>query len=138
LTRYRPNSILLQDRITRQARWVKELVILGGPNGAGKTTAAQIVVPRKLDIGEFINADEIARGLSPFNPDGAALAAGRLMLQRMRALADGERSFAIETTVREEGTSISCVNARTLDGGLHSCFFGYRRQRLPSAGWPNA
>ena len=82
---------------------MKELVVLGGPNGAGKTTAAQIVIPRKLDIAEFINADEIARGLSPFNPDGAALAAGRLMLQRMRNLASGEQSFAIETTCSGRG-----------------------------------
>jgi predicted ABC-type ATPase len=58
---------------------VRELVVLGGPNGAGKTTAAQIVLPRKLEIAELVNADEIARGLSPFNPDAAALAAGRLM-----------------------------------------------------------
>jgi predicted ABC-type ATPase len=82
---------------------VRELVVLGGPNGAGKTTAAQVLVPRKLGIAEFINADEIARGLSPFNPDGAALAAGRLMLQRMRSLASGEQSFAIETTCSGRG-----------------------------------
>ena len=82
---------------------MKELIILGGPNGAGKTTAAQIVVPRKLNVPEFINADEIARGLSPFNPDGAALAAGRLMLKRMRTLASGKQSFAIETTCSGRG-----------------------------------
>jgi predicted ABC-type ATPase len=82
---------------------VRELVVLGGANGAGKTTAAQVVVPRKLGIAEFINADEIARGLSPFNPDGAAFAAGRLMLQRMRSLASGEQSFAIETTCSGRG-----------------------------------
>jgi predicted ABC-type ATPase len=81
----------------------KQLIVLGGPNGAGKTTAAQVVVPQKLGIAEFINADEIARGLSPFNPDGAALAAGRLMLRRMRDLARGEQSFAIETTCSGQG-----------------------------------
>jgi predicted ABC-type ATPase len=77
---------------------VRELIVLGGPNGAGKTTAAQIVLPGKLDVAEFVNADEIARGLSPFNPDGAAFAAGRLMLERMRGLASGDHDFAIETT----------------------------------------
>ncbi len=82
---------------------MKDLVVLGGPNGAGKTTAAQIVVPRKLGIAEFVNADEIARGLSPFNPEAAALAAGRVMLQRMRQLAAGEASFAIETTCSGTG-----------------------------------
>ncbi len=62
---------------------------------AGKTTAAQVVLPQQLDIREFVNADEIARGLSPFNPEGAALAAGRLMIERIRK---DRRSFALETT----------------------------------------
>jgi predicted ABC-type ATPase len=61
---------------------VEDIVILGGPNGAGKTTAAQVVLPQQLDIREFVNADEIARGLSPFNPAGAALTAGRLMIEK--------------------------------------------------------
>jgi predicted ABC-type ATPase len=77
---------------------VKDVVILGGPNGAGKTTAAQVLLPQELDIREFVNADEIARGLSPFNATGAALAAGRLMLERMRILVRDGRSFAFETT----------------------------------------
>ena len=82
---------------------MKELVILGGPNGAGKTTAALAVVPGKLNIAEFINADEIAQGLSPFNPDGAASSAGRIMLRRMRTLVSGEQGFAIETTCSGRG-----------------------------------
>jgi predicted ABC-type ATPase len=82
---------------------VWELIVLGGPNGAGKTTAAQMVVPRKLHIAEFVNADEIARGLSPFNPEGAAFAAGRLMLERVRRLASGDSEFAIETTCSGKG-----------------------------------
>lgn len=77
---------------------MKDIVILGGPNGAGKTTAAQVVLPRQLDIREFVNADEIARGLSPFNPDGAAIAAGRLMIERIRNLVQDRQSFAFETT----------------------------------------
>ncbi len=82
---------------------MKDIVVLGGPNGAGKTTAAQTIVPRKLGIAEFVNADEIARGLSPFNPEAAALAAGRLMLRRMQSLASGEQSFAVETTCSGRG-----------------------------------
>jgi predicted ABC-type ATPase len=82
---------------------VKELAILGGPNGAGKTTAAPFVLPLKLGIVEFINADEIARGLSPFNPGSAALAAGRLMLSRLHDLAAGEQNFAFETTCSGNG-----------------------------------
>jgi predicted ABC-type ATPase len=77
---------------------VKDIVILGGPNGAGKTTAARALLPQELDIREFVNADEIARGLSPFNAEGAALDAGRVMLKRMRDLAREGQNFAFETT----------------------------------------
>ena len=77
---------------------VKDVVILGGPNGAGKTTLAQVLLPKKLAITEFVNADEIARGLSPFNPEGAAFAAGRVMIGRMRDLVLRGESFAVETT----------------------------------------
>ncbi len=77
---------------------MKDIVIIGGPNGAGKTTAAPAVVPQELGICEFINADEIARGLSPFNAEHAAIAAGRLMIERMHALVRGGESFAFETT----------------------------------------
>ena len=77
---------------------MRDIVILGGPNGAGKTTAAPFVVPRELGIREFVNADEIARGLSPFNVEGVAVAAGRLMLDRMRLLVREGESFAFETT----------------------------------------
>lgn len=65
---------------------MKDLVILGGPNGAGKTTAALELLPGALGISEFVNADEIARGLSPFNPTGSAVAAARLMLERIQSL----------------------------------------------------
>ena len=77
---------------------MKEIVILGGPNGAGKTTAAQFVLADKLAITEFVNADEIARGLSPFDPEGVALQAGKIMLARMAELAEKKESFAFETT----------------------------------------
>jgi predicted ABC-type ATPase len=77
---------------------MRDIVILGGPNGAGKTTAAPFVVPRELGIREFVNADEIARGLSPFNAEGVAVAAGRLMIDRMRMLVREGQSFAFETT----------------------------------------
>jgi predicted ABC-type ATPase len=80
---------------------VPDIVILGGPNGAGKTTAAQLVVPQELKLLEFINADEIAHGLSPFNVESVALKAGRLMLERMQELVKERRSFAFETTCSE-------------------------------------
>src|ERR1041385_8616379 len=91
--------------------------MIGGPNGAGKTSAALELVPRELDIREFVNADEIARGLSPFNPEGAALAAGRLMIERIRALVAAGESFAFETT---------CASLRHA-GLLRNCrLIGYR------------
>jgi len=82
---------------------VRDVIMLGGPNGAGKTTAAASLLPGALGIHEFVNADEIARGLSPFNPEGAAVAAGRLMIERIRALAQTGVSFAFETTCAGRG-----------------------------------
>jgi predicted ABC-type ATPase len=77
---------------------VKDLVVIGGPNGAGKTTAAGRLLPQQLGIREFVNADEIARGLSPFNPEQSAIMAGRIMIERIRALVRAGASFAFETT----------------------------------------
>jgi len=62
------------------------LYIISGCNGAGKTTASFTVLPEMLDCREFVNADEIARGLSPFQPEKVALEAGRIMLQRIDEL----------------------------------------------------
>jgi predicted ABC-type ATPase len=82
---------------------VKDLIVLGGPNGAGKTTAAARLLPPALRVREFVNADEIARGLSPFNPEGSAFIAGRLMIQRIHALARSGEDFAFETTCSGRG-----------------------------------
>jgi predicted ABC-type ATPase len=64
----------------------KNLYIISGCNGAGKTTASYTVLPEILDCREFVNADEIARGLSPFNPESVAIEAGKLMLQRIEVV----------------------------------------------------
>jgi predicted ABC-type ATPase len=77
---------------------VKQVVVIGGPNGAGKTTAATRLLPESLNIREFVDADAIARGLSPFNPEGNAIAAGRVMIQRIRDLTIACENFAFETT----------------------------------------
>lgn len=75
------------------------LYIIAGCNGAGKTTASYTVLPEVLGCREFVNADEIARGLSPFNPESVAIEAGRLMLRRIDELLDARATFAIETTL---------------------------------------
>ena len=75
------------------------LYIISGCNGAGKTTASLTVLPETLQCKEFVNCDEIAKGLSPLNPDGAKVAAGRLMLSRIKKLIADKADFAIETTL---------------------------------------
>lgn len=76
-----------------------KLFIIAGCNGAGKTTAAFTLLPQMLGCCQFVNADEIARGLSPFNPDSVAFTAGRIMLARVAELMRKHVSFAIETTL---------------------------------------
>ncbi len=76
-----------------------KMYIISGCNGAGKTTASYTVLPEVLGCKEFVNADEIARGLSPFNPESVAIDAGRLMLARMQGLIREGADFAFETTL---------------------------------------
>ena len=76
-----------------------ELVVLAGPNGAGKSTLAPWLLRDGWRIKEFVNADEIAKGLSGFQPESVALQAGRLMWERLEELAVSRKSFAFETTL---------------------------------------
>ncbi|MGF7074427.1 zeta toxin family protein [Mucilaginibacter sp. 3215] len=75
------------------------LYIIAGCNGAGKTTASYTVLPELLNCNEFVNADNIAAGLSPFNPESVAFEAGRIMLQRIDELLNRGVDFAFETTL---------------------------------------
>lgn len=77
----------------------KNLYIIAGCNGAGKTTASFTIQPEFLDCREFMNADEIARGLSPFQPEKVALEAGRIMLHRVDELLRRGETFALEITL---------------------------------------
>lgn len=81
----------------------KKVVIIAGPNGAGKTTFAKEFLPNEAECPVFINADLIASGLSPFNPEIAAIKAGRLMLEAMREHVANGDSFAFETTLSGRG-----------------------------------
>ena len=76
-----------------------KLYIIAGCNGAGKTTASFTILPEILGCKEFINANEIAKGLSPFQPESVAMQAGRIMLARMDELLQKGETFAFETTL---------------------------------------
>jgi len=81
----------------RRAR--PKIVIIAGPNGAGKTTFAREFLPHEAGLPEFINADLIAQGLSPFAPERAAIAAGKMMLRMIHEKVRRRESFAFETTL---------------------------------------
>ncbi len=76
-----------------------KLYIISGCNGAGKTTASNTILPDILNCKEFVNADYIASGLSPYQPEAAAIAAGRIMLNRINNLIHSQVDFALETTL---------------------------------------
>ena len=76
-----------------------KVVVIAGPNGAGKSTTAPAILRDALKVHEFVNADTIAAGLSAFSPESVAVAAGRIMLDRLRELARERRDFAFETTL---------------------------------------
>lgn len=121
------------------------VVVLAGPNGAGKTTVSRDLVRDQLGVRNFVNADTIARGLAAFDPESVAIAAGRVMLQRLRELAAARADFAFETNLasrslvpwlrhlQESGytillaflwlptpeIAIARVRQRTADGGHH-------------------
>lgn len=77
----------------------KKIYIIAGCNGAGKTTASFTILPVILDCKEFVNADEIAKGLSPFQPEKVSFEAGRIMLKRINELLKENENFAFETTL---------------------------------------
>ena len=75
------------------------LYIIAGPNGAGKTTFAHTFLPHYVECFEFVNADLIAGGLSPFDPEKAAIQAGRLMLEQIHSFGKRRLDFGFETTL---------------------------------------
>jgi len=89
------------------------LYIIAGCNGAGKTTASFSVLPEMLGCREFVNADEIARGVSPFQPEKVAIEAGRIMLKRMKDLTAQKVDFAIETTLSSKSYVQFIRNAKS-------------------------
>jgi predicted ABC-type ATPase len=74
-------------------------IVIAGPNGAGKTTFAREFLPREAGVINFVNVDLIAGGLSPLNPNLAAMAAGKLLLKELKRIAGARIDFAFETTL---------------------------------------
>ena len=99
------------------------LYIIAGPNGAGKTTASMNILPELLDCREFVNADEIAKGLSPFKPEEMAIQAGKLMLDRIETLLSQQVSFAIETTLSTRSYKKLVERAKSLGYEVQLLFF---------------
>ena len=90
----------------------KNLYIIAGCNGAGKTTASFTILPEILNCKEFVNADEIAKGLSPFQPEKVALDAGRIMLNKINELLAENENFAFETTLASKSYKPKIIEAQ--------------------------
>jgi predicted ABC-type ATPase len=100
-----------------------DLYIIAGPNGAGKTTASFTLLPDVLHCPNFVNADEIARGLSPFAPESVAFLAGRIMLQRIEELLSQHVDFAVETTLATRSYVQLIRRAQASGYKVHLIFF---------------
>jgi predicted ABC-type ATPase len=101
---------------------IKKLYIIEGCNGAGKTTASFNILPELLNCKEFVNADEIARGLSPFQPEKVSIEAGRLMLTRIDELIQSNQDFSFETTLSTR-SFINTINRAKSSGYFVTLIF---------------
>jgi len=101
----------------------KNLYIIAGCNGAGKTTASFTILPEILNCKEFVNADEIAKGLSPFQPEKVSFEAGRIMLNRINELFIANENFAFETTLATKSYKSKVIEAQKKDYTVTLLFF---------------
>lgn len=99
------------------------LYIIAGCNGAGKTTASYTVLPEMLNCKEFVNADSIAAGLSPFNPESVSFEAGRIMLERIYTLLNEGADFALETTLSTRSYVSVIAKAKSQGYNVSLVFF---------------
>ncbi len=108
----------------------KNLYIIAGCNGAGKTTASFTILPEIIDCKEFVNADEIAKGLSPFQPEKVAFEAGRIMLKRITELLENEETFAFETTLSTRSYKLKVEEAKQKGYTVTLLFFWLQNVEL--------
>lgn len=115
------NFITVKDR---------NLYIIAGCNGAGKTTASFTILPEIINCKEFVNADEIAKGLSPFQPEKVAFEAGRIMLNRLKELLKENESFAFETTLSTRSYKQKILEAKNKGYTVTLLFFWLQNVKL--------
>jgi len=108
----------------------KNLYIIAGCNGAGKTTASFTILPEILDCKEFVNADEIAKGLSPFQPEKVSIEAGRIMLHRISELLDQNENFAFETTLATRSYKNRILETKMKNYNVTLLFFWLKNPEL--------
>lgn len=108
---------------TYPERNIPQLYLIGGPNGAGKTTSALRLLRQELTGVEFVNADLIAQDISPTSVESAAMQAGRLMLQRLHALASSRSDLVFESTLASRSFAPFCRNCRTSGYTFHLLYF---------------
>ena len=122
LIQYFPRKITYRIRYL-VAKRLPRLFIIAGCNGAGKTTASYTILPDLLNVKEFVNADEIARGLSPFQPDKVSIEAGKIMLHRLQNLLSRQEDFAFETTLSSKNYSRFINQARQVGYSISLVYF---------------
>ena len=111
----------------------KNLYMVAGCNGAGKTTASFTILPEIIECKEFVNADEIAKGLSPFQPEKVAFESGRIMLKRITELLFDNQSFAFETTLSTKSYKSKILEAKEKGYTVTLLFFWLQNVELAKA-----
>jgi predicted ABC-type ATPase len=109
---------------------MNNLYVIAGCNGAGKTTASFTILPEILNCKEFVNADEIAKGLSPFQPESVSFEAGRLMLERIELLLKESKTFGFETTLATRSYKPMLLKAKQSGYKVTLLFFWLRSNEL--------
>lgn len=104
--------------------------MIAGCNGVGKTAASFTILPEILDCKEFVNADEIAKGLSPFQPEKVSFEAGRIMLKRINELLEKNENFAFETTLATKSYKSKIIEAKRNNYNVTLLFFWLQNVEL--------